>query len=104
MGKSMRSIGLRHPSVLVASHAKSWASSTNAERLDEYNGLILAASIDRLFDAGLISFSDDGRLLHKTVLGSELVAIGLADESRLRFVSGRHRPFLAAHRKQHGFE
>ncbi|WP_018436861.1 HNH endonuclease [Paraburkholderia atlantica] len=91
-------------SVLIASHAKSWASSSNAERLDEFNGLILAASIDRLFDAGLIAFADDGRLLHKTVPGAELLAIGLAGDSRLRFVHERHRPFLAEHRLQHGFE
>ncbi|WMY08104.1 HNH endonuclease [Paraburkholderia phenoliruptrix] len=91
-------------SVLVASHAKSWALSSNIERLDEFNGLILAASIDRLFDVGLIGFADDGGLLHKALPPAELQAVGLASSSRLRFVHERHRPFLAAHRRQHGFE
>lgn len=40
--------------VLVASHAKPWAESTNFERLDEYNGLLLSASIDKLFDGGVV--------------------------------------------------
>lgn len=92
------------PSVLVASHAKSWASSSNAERLDVYNGLVLAASIDRLFDAGLISFDDDGQLLHKALPCSELRAVGLGDDSRLRFVHEPHKAYLSAHRRQHGYE
>jgi hypothetical protein len=90
--------------VLVASHAKSWTSSSNQERLDEYNGLILAASIDKLFDSGLISFSDDGLLLRKELPLAELSAIGLSDGSGLRFVHERHRPYLAAHRQHHRFE
>jgi hypothetical protein len=49
--------------IVRASHIKPWADSTNAERLDPYNGLPLCAHIDALFDRGLISFSDDGALL-----------------------------------------
>jgi len=41
--------------ILRASHIKPWRFSTNAERLDEYNGLLLLPSIDSLFDAGLIT-------------------------------------------------
>jgi hypothetical protein len=37
--------------------------STNAERLDGQNGLLLTPSIDHLFDRGFISFRNDGRLL-----------------------------------------
>lgn len=46
-----------------ASHIKPWRDSTNEERLDPANGLPLVASLDALFDAGLISFEDSGRLL-----------------------------------------
>jgi hypothetical protein len=46
-----------------ASHIKPWRSSTNAERLDPHNGLPLVASLDALFDAGLISFDAAGRML-----------------------------------------
>jgi len=49
--------------VLRASHVKSWHSSSNVERLDLHNGLLLAAHLDALFDAGLITFNDDGSML-----------------------------------------
>lgn len=91
--------------VLVASHAKPWLDSSNEERLDEYNGLLLAASIDRLFDAGLVAFSDEGELLADEQLGpADLTLLGIGKASRLRFVRSQHRPYLRAHRILHGFE
>lgn len=90
--------------VLVASHAKPWAESSNAERLDEYNGLLLAASLDRLFDRGLISFGSDGQILRKdSVTDAELARVGLTPCSALRKVHPRHLPYLSAHRQKHGF-
>lgn len=50
-------------SVLRASHIKPWAASNNAERLDPNNGLLLSAHLDALFDHGLVSFDEAGRLL-----------------------------------------
>lgn len=89
---------------LVASHAKAWKNSTNDERLDEYNGLLLTGSLDRLFDAGLIAFANDGTLLCASGLGEEdLSTLGLNSGSRLRFVRPRHLPYLSAHRAEHGF-
>jgi hypothetical protein len=35
---------------LVASHCNAWRDSTNDERLDAENGLLLTPSIDHLFD------------------------------------------------------
>ena len=46
-----------------ASHIKPWRDSTDRERLDPYNGLPLVASLDALFDAGLISFASSGSLI-----------------------------------------
>jgi predicted restriction endonuclease len=46
-----------------ASHIKPWRTSTNDERLDPKNGLPLVASLDALFDVGLISFESSGRML-----------------------------------------
>jgi putative restriction endonuclease len=48
---------------LRASHCKPWRDSTNAERLDPNNGLMLTPSIDHLFDRGFISFELGGKLL-----------------------------------------
>ncbi len=49
--------------VIRASHIKPWSVSSNRERLDSSNGLPLVAGIDALFDAGLISFEDSGRMI-----------------------------------------
>jgi hypothetical protein len=52
-----------------ASHCKPWRSATNAERLDPANGLPLLATLDALFDAGLITFLDNGLLSASAELG-----------------------------------
>lgn len=48
---------------LIASHIKPWSKSTNFEKLDGNNGFLLSPNIDRLFDNGWITFSDEGDLL-----------------------------------------
>lgn len=48
---------------LVASHCKPWRDSTNEERLNGENGLLLTPSIDHLFDRGFIGFEDSGTLI-----------------------------------------
>lgn len=48
---------------LRASHIKPWRDSSNSERLDGENGLLLTPTVDHLFDRGFISFEDNGRLL-----------------------------------------
>lgn len=55
-GNACAVTGCSLASVVVASHAKPWAESTDDERLDPNNGLPLVATLDKLFDAGLIGF------------------------------------------------
>lgn len=91
---------------LIASHAEPWKGCTDEVRLDEYNGLPLTASIDKLFDRGLIAFDDDGGLLRSPALAeSDLAHLGLQPDSRLRAdcLGPRHLPYLRAHRARHGF-
>ena len=89
---------------LIASHAKPWTECSDDEKVDEYNGLLLTASLDRLFGKGLISFADSGRILTSAELTErDLAALGLSKKSRLSFVDARHKPYLKAHRKAHGF-
>lgn len=50
-GGRMRCTGINVPQVLRASHAKPWAEcATDAERLDVFNGFLLSANLDALFD------------------------------------------------------
>jgi hypothetical protein len=49
--------------LLIASHIKPWKDSSDKERLDPKNGLLLTPTYDRLFDIGLITFDNDKRML-----------------------------------------
>lgn len=90
--------------IVVASHAIPWSDGTIEDCLNEYNGLPLVASFDRLFDAGMISFSDDGVMLKESTLSWEqLSQLGLPASRRLRLVHEGNRRFLKLHREAHGF-
>ncbi|GAA5082842.1 HNH endonuclease [Lysobacter panacisoli] len=58
-----RVTGVTAPHLLIASHIKPWRYSTNAERIDGFNGIMLSPHVDALFDDHLISFEDEGRML-----------------------------------------
>jgi putative restriction endonuclease len=58
-----RITGVENPVHLVASHCKPWRDSTNEERLNGENGLLLTPSIDHLFDRGFIGFENNGALI-----------------------------------------
>lgn len=51
-----------------ASHIKPWCKSSDDARLDPNNGLPLVATLDALFDAGLISFDFSGKLIVSRLL------------------------------------
>jgi putative restriction endonuclease len=61
--KQCRITGVSNPEHLRASHCKPWRDSSNEERLDGENGLLLTPSIDHLFDRGFIGFEGTGELL-----------------------------------------
>jgi putative restriction endonuclease len=54
--------GLSDSRLLIASHIVPW-SRDRANRLNPSNGLCLSAIHDRAFDKGLISLTDDGRVM-----------------------------------------
>jgi hypothetical protein len=85
--------------VLIASHIVPWVDATNEERMDPANGLLLSAMLDKLFDAGFITFEDDGAIrISPIVPEDEYQAMGLSPELRLSRVPDRSRPYLARHR------
>lgn len=67
---------------LIASHIKPWSESTNEERLDVNNGLLLCPNHDSLFDKGFISFDKEGKLLISDSL-NETVRIFMNINSQL---------------------
>lgn len=93
--------GLAEPALLRASHAKPWRDATDAERLDPFNGFPLCIPLDALFDAGWITFADDGNIMLAPSLDPAAVPVFALDPSlRLRRTPGpRHIPYLAWHRR-----
>ncbi|MCC7461808.1 MAG: HNH endonuclease [Gammaproteobacteria bacterium] len=93
--------GLALPDVLRASHAKPWADCTSdEERLDVFNGFLLVAHLDALFDRGLITFDAGGDMVIASQLASDHRALlHLDDAPRLRWLAPEHMPFLRWHRE-----
>ena len=92
--------GLDMPELLRASHAKPWADSNDAEKLDVYNGLLLAAHWDAAFDAGLVTVSPDGAVVPSPALSDAargLLGLYVARHLRLQ---PEHAPYLKWHREQ----
>lgn len=96
--------GVALPEVLRASHAKPWSEcSSEAERLDVFNGFLLVANLDALFDRFLISFDDNGLLLLSPRLSaSDTSSLGLVPGMALRWLSNEHRTYLSWHRMRCG--
>jgi predicted restriction endonuclease len=92
--------GVAIPEVLRASHAQPWAEcATDAQRLDVFNGFLLSANLDALFDRFLISFDEQGGLLIAPALtGINLHPLGIAPGMKLRWINPLHQPYLALHR------
>lgn len=86
--------------VLKASHIKPWRDSSNLERLDLYNGLLLTPNLDSAFDNGFISFDDDGKIIVSNLLEDEDKAkLSIRPEGCLRRLEEQHLKYLEYHRK-----
>lgn len=86
--------------LLVASHIKPWSQSTNSERIDPNNGILLSPTLDKLFDRGYISFTDEGRLIISPLLeGKDLQKLGINNSMRLYKVEAGCLPYLKFHRE-----
>ncbi|MED5018465.1 HNH endonuclease [Paenibacillus chibensis] len=87
------------PSMLIASHIKPWRYSSNLERLDKYNGFLLCPNHDKLFDKGLITFTDEGKVVISSLLTPKTKEIlGLAD-SLCIYLENPHKKYLSWHRE-----
>ena len=98
-----RVTGVDDTRFLIASHIKPWRASTNQERLDGENGLLLSPNVDHLFDRGFISFQDDGRLLVSPAIEAETInRLGIPLEGPIDCGSftDNQMHYLAYHRRE----
>lgn len=92
--------GITIPELLRASHAKPWAKcDSDQERLNVFNGFLLCAHLDTLFDQGMMTFDPEGCALWSPKLDQTTRAKLKLDETlMLRWITNSHEEFLAWHR------
>ena len=95
-----RVTGVSNPRYLRASHIKPWRKSSDIEKIDGNNGLMLAPHVDFLFDKGLISFEDDGTLLVSSEIEhGALLSWGISENLNVGPFSTEQAVFLKFHRE-----
>lgn len=90
--------GYEDSRLLVASHIKPWRESTNGERLDVFNGLLLVPNLDAAFDQGLITFDEAGRIIISPKLAHP-EKLDISPNAYVR-LENAHQPYMAFHRLQ----
>lgn len=88
--------GFSDTSLLVASHIKPWKKSTNSERLDEWNGLLLSPNLDKAFDKGFITFETSGLILISPFF-NEAAKLGIMPSMKIA-LKPQHEMYMAHHR------
>lgn len=93
--------GLSVVTLLRASHIKPWSvCATDAERLDVFNGLLLAPHLDAVFDRGFMTVADDGTiLLPESLSRDDRIALGLDRPLRVARLDEGHQHYLRFHRE-----
>lgn len=92
--------GFSNTDFLIASHIKPWKDCSTGEALDVTNGLLLLPNIDRVFDKGFISFDKAGDIMISPQIdSSDIKALGLVRDMKLRWCYSQHNIFLEYHRE-----
>lgn len=91
--------GIAISDVLKASHAKPWKDSSDAERLDPFNGVLLCANHAALYSAGLIAFTGGGRLHISGRIPEENYPVYRLRKNMKIPVSPEHAPYLRWHKR-----
>lgn len=91
--------GLSNLSLLRASHIKPWRDSSNQERLDPMNGVLLQPNIDHLFDLGLITFDENGLVrISQKLSQDDIDKLDLTVDIKLRKLPSSLMSYMKYHR------
>lgn len=96
-----RVTGVSSDKLLIASHIKPWSAASNEERLDGNNGLFLSPHIDKLFDAGFITFSAKGAIKVSDKLDKDVLPKWSIDATRNVGAFSRDQAFFLEYHETH---
>jgi hypothetical protein len=103
--KGCRVTGITNIKHLIASHIKPWSESTDTEKLNGCNGLLLAPHVDHLFNNGMIGFRDNGDLIISSRLDGEILRAwkidGVLNVGKFK---EEQKEFLGYHRQKFDLE
>lgn len=89
-----------NPDLLIASHIKPWCESEPNQKLDIENGFLLCPNHDKLFDSGLISFDNDGRIIISDKLSeADREAFGV-NKNMVIELTDANKKYLKHHRQK----
>ncbi len=84
--------------ILIASHIQPWKDSTDEQRLDVDNGILLSPDYDALFDKHLISFESSGKIvLGKEIRESSFETLGLSGKEKILSLTSGNKEYLEKH-------
>lgn len=87
--------------VLIASHIVPWRNSTDNERLDVHNGILLSPTYDALFDRHLIGFENNGKIILSDAIEYQAYhQIGVTGKESIKELSDYNLQYLRKHRDQ----
>ncbi len=90
--------GINNPALLIASHIKPWKASEPNEKLDVNNGFLLCANHDKLFDSGLISFDDNGKIIISSQISiPDRILLNISENMKVT-LNEKNRKYLDFHR------
>jgi len=100
--KNCQITGIETKELLVASHIKPWRDCSDNEKLDLDNVLLLSATYDKLFDRGLISFDNAGKIIISDELSeSDRKKLGLTKSIRLNSnMTEKMKSYMKWHREK----
>ena len=91
--------GFNKLDILIASHIVPWSESTNDERLDIHNGILLSPTYDALFDRHLISFENTGKIILSDSIETQAYKkIGVSGLEIIKKLNMENLNYLEKHR------
>ena len=92
--------GFNNPRVLIASHILPWKESSDLQKLDVDNGILLSPNYDGLFDRNLISFDESGNImLSRELKSSNYNKLSITGKERIADFTDANQNYLEQHRK-----